>query len=50
MYLDMVVHAYTLTIVRLRQETYKFLGQLGLRGELLTQKKEKQNKVLENSN
>lgn len=46
----MVVHAYTLTVVRLRQETYKFLGQLGLRGELLTKKKEKQNKVQENSN
>lgn len=46
----MVLHAYTVTVVRLKQETYKFLGQLGLHGERLTQKKEKQNKVPENSN
>lgn len=38
MYLDMVVHAYPLTVVRLKQETYKFLGQLGLHGELRKKK------------
>lgn len=44
----MVVHAYTNRCER--QKTYIFLGQLSLHGALLTQKKEKQNKVPEDSN